>query len=326
MRGSASLLLAVVLPFAAALAAAEAAPDRPAHPMPPPGEAYGWHRNNDVVDPPADPPPTSPPPPAPDAPPAPPPTGAGPQPAAPVAAAPAPPAAGPEPSDDAAAPTPTRASEVLPTPFASAGAPTPSDRALDAATSTVAPMGDVPAWSGVAVATVALGATLAGAGAATLSHTGRLRRWWLWLLAPLYSRLRRSEVLSSAARERIYDAVGAHPGAHLRALRRELGLANGVLLHHLRVLERNGYVRSVVDGRLRRFYTTTGPNPPPGEPALSARVQRFVVEHPATTSTHVAEALGRGPTIVAYHVLRLERDGKLRRERVGREVRLYAST
>lgn len=172
-----------------------------------------------------------------------------------------------------------------------------------------------------AVAGTAAAASAAGVGAAFALHDGF--RWrWLAMLAPLYTRLARSEVLDHDSRHTIYGHIAAHPGAHLRQIKRELGVAHGTLLHHLQMLESQEYVRSVRDGMYRRYYTT-GTVLPAATEDLGDRVLGHIRANPGTRNADICAALRKSPSLVAYHVSRLEQEGKLRRERIGREARLY---
>lgn len=171
-------------------------------------------------------------------------------------------------------------------------------------------------------------AALAGAGAAAGLALGfRLHegfRWrWLLALAPLYTRLARSQLLEHGVREAIYGHVEEHPGAHLRGIKRDLALHHGTLLHHLHMLESQGYLRSVRDGMYRRYYVSGSVPVPPGSEGLGEEVARFVAEHPGASNAEVARALGKRPSLVHYHVARLEGAGRVRKERVAGEVRLY---
>ena len=73
-------------------------------------------------------------------------------------------------------------------------------------------------------------------------------------LLPLYSKIRREEVLDQYTRGKIHGYIIANPGEHYNSLKAQLRLKNGTLAYHLRVLEREGYVKSVRDGPFKRFY------------------------------------------------------------------------
>lgn len=62
---------------------------------------------------------------------------------------------------------------------------------------------------------------------------------------------------ATLTRGRIQGYVEAHPGIHYSALRDALGLANGVISHHLYILEKEGSIFSWADG-IRRRYAVSG--------------------------------------------------------------------
>ncbi len=55
-------------------------------------------------------------------------------------------------------------------------------------------------------------------------------------------------------RERLLKIIRGNPGIHVRGLMRESGLENGVVMHHLRQLERDGKVKSQRHPRYRGYY------------------------------------------------------------------------
>lgn len=172
------------------------------------------------------------------------------------------------------------------------------------------------------VAVAALVAMVASAAVALRVHEG-FRRWIWGLIAPLYTRLARTELLDHETREAIHDHLEEQPGAHLRAIKRELGLAHGTLLHHLKMLEDQGLIRSVKDGMYRRFYLAGEEQV--AEPTASTRdrVAGLIFEHPGITNEEIARRLETQPNRTHYHVSNLLDDGEIRRRRDGRKVRLY---
>ncbi|GEM_PF-3733024 len=325
----------------------------------PQGNAWGWHRlhDGDPAPPPIPPPSKAPPPQLPPEPPPPaapvpsapapvaqpealvdaapttgePPVEGPPTEAPPVQALPAetPFAAPPDSSPSEPAPPPGAAGVALawtPRPPPEALPPEVSAPAAAAPPSAVAPPPPVgPGPEAVAVTTALAATVVLGAGAHTAIHAWpRLRRWLAALLAPLYTRLAAGDALDNARRLRVFREVQREPGANLAGLKRATGLRNGALLHHLAVLQRHGYVRSTTDGRLRRFWASDA-RPRSGQPPLVAQVLQYVEEHPGMTNAAIADALAKRPTLVHYHVARLAREGQVQRERVGREVRLFAS-
>jgi DNA-binding MarR family transcriptional regulator len=140
--------------------------------------------------------------------------------------------------------------------------------------------------------------------------------------AALYTRLSREEVMENDTRRAIYEHVREHPGVHLSAIKRNLGLGNGTVAHHLRVLEDRGMLASHSDGRRKRFY-------PPDDPAMDEpcspheKVLAVVERHPGLTQTDVAEAIDASRQLVHYHVQNLENADRLRVEDAGATTRLF---
>jgi predicted transcriptional regulator len=77
----------------------------------------------------------------------------------------------------------------------------------------------------------------------------------------LYSRLRKERVLDHFTRGKIYGFIISNPGVHFSFVKRELKVNNGNLAYHLRVLEREGYLKSRREGANRCFYPTEVPYP-----------------------------------------------------------------
>ena len=70
------------------------------------------------------------------------------------------------------------------------------------------------------------------------------------LVTPLMARKAREDNLN---RGRLLGFVEANAGIHFSAIKDALGLANGVMAHHLHALERDGAIISWRDGRMRRY-------------------------------------------------------------------------
>lgn len=214
----------------------------------------------------------------------------------------------------------------------------PSAPTTDAATSTeeslarasldtaaTAPRAPPPGEIGT-VAAVAVGATVglaaAGASGALLLRSER-RLWKLaLLLAPLYTRLRKRDLLDNPTRERIREHVEANPGVRYRELQRALTLQNGALAHHLRILLREKLVEETREGHSVRFFL---PGARPDAPLdTGERVIAFLREAPGATGADVARALAISSSLAGYHLERLADQGRIRRERQGGAVRAWA--
>ncbi len=148
----------------------------------------------------------------------------------------------------------------------------------------------------------------------------------LSLFLPLYVRLKKKDVLSHFTRGQIYGYIQANPGAHYNAIIQDLGLRNGVGAYHLKVLEREGFIKSMKDGIYKRFYPSNMRIP---EKRLHlSRVQKDILDtiqkHPGVTQKQVSKLLDESKQVVNYNVKVLETAGLIRVEKVGRETACFA--
>jgi predicted transcriptional regulator len=142
-------------------------------------------------------------------------------------------------------------------------------------------------------------------------------------LIPLYARIRKEKVLDNRARYLLHGIIIDNPGIHYRALLREFGLSNGITTYHLDVLEREGFVRSVRDGRLRRFYSVNVKVPQDRRltpKQLGSRIRSLVEGNPGISQKQVIEELGLPRRTVGYHLRDLVSSGELQASRKGRNT------
>lgn len=149
------------------------------------------------------------------------------------------------------------------------------------------------------------------------------------MLAPLYSRIGRDELLEHDVRRAIYDYVDEHPGAHVSEIAEAVDLGWGTAVYHLERLASAEILVSEESGNHKCFFRN-------GEVSAEAReaipvlknekarnVVAFVRENPAASQKEVAEALGMSAALVSWHVSRLADSGLLEKERQGRGNALY---
>jgi DNA-binding transcriptional ArsR family regulator len=141
---------------------------------------------------------------------------------------------------------------------------------------------------------------------------------------PLYTRLKREAVLDNETRGMIRGYIIANPGDHYNSIKSALGLNNGTLAHHLHILEREMFVKSIRDGRYRRFF--------PAEARVTngahlTKIQELIVdiirENPGRTQKEIARRIGVTQPAVSYHVNKLIELGKLRAEKHRISLRYY---
>jgi predicted transcriptional regulator len=148
----------------------------------------------------------------------------------------------------------------------------------------------------------------------------------LWgLLMPLFTRLKRDQVLNQFTRGEIFGFIKANPGVHLTAIKENLGLANGVLAYHLKVLIREEFIVARSEGGYKRFYPRD--MRVPRKRVHFTRLQLDIVEklslHPGSTQASLARMLGESKQVINYNVGVLVAAGVVRVEREGSKTLLF---
>lgn len=194
----------------------------------------------------------------------------------------------------------------LPEPFAPAGGPMPGLGAL------------------ARPEVQALGATGAAAGLAALALGLRPM-----MLAPLFSRLQRGELLNHPVRRDLLRIISTDPGVNISELHGRMDLGWGSLLYHLQRLEAQEFIISRRWGRSRRYFLN--------QRGLEARAHgiralkapnalalaSIVAAQPGRTQAELATQMSLCKSVVSKYAKRLE-DAALVQRQVGRNcLRLF---
>ncbi len=174
--------------------------------------------------------------------------------------------------------------------------------------------GWVPAW----LVLVGIGLTMAlGLGVVASTEPGR---YWLALL--LVSVITsKEEVLDNKVRYLLHGIIAERPGIHYTAIKEDLDLSNGVAVYHLNVLEKEEFIRSVRDGRLKRFYSTdtkVPDNPQMTPEETREAIIQLVQERPGISQKRIINELGIARDSVGYFLRELVKEGQLKDSREGR--------
>jgi predicted transcriptional regulator len=162
-------------------------------------------------------------------------------------------------------------------------------------------------WVPLVVVLVAVGLVLA---AAVSTEPGKYR--WGLMMAPLL--IKKDEVLDNKTRYALHGIITEKPGIHYSAIKDEFGLSNGEAAYHLDVLERENFIRSVRDGRLKRFYSSRTKVPKdrrmtPEE--IRETILEVVKENPDISQMELIEELGVDRDTVGYHLRELVKEDQL---------------
>ncbi len=157
------------------------------------------------------------------------------------------------------------------------------------------------------------------AAAAVSFETVRYNLLVLWL--PLFTRLKRKQVLDNNNRYSIHGLIIDRPGVHFAGIIEALGLPMGVVTYHLEVLERENYVQTVRDGRLKRFYSTDT-RIPKSSRMVPEEMRRVLVEliagRPGISQKEVIREIGVDRETVGYHLRELVTEGRISHSKRGR--------
>lgn len=143
---------------------------------------------------------------------------------------------------------------------------------------------------------------------------------------PLYSRVKKEEVLDHFVRGQIYGYIMSHPGQHYNAIKQELRVTNGTLSHHLKTLEMQGFIKSHRDGTYKRFYpvgATLAKNKGIRLSDLQLGILDNLRQSPGMTQSEVAKAMGMSQQSVSYNLNILCRNDIIRFERSGVRKHYY---
>jgi predicted transcriptional regulator len=149
----------------------------------------------------------------------------------------------------------------------------------------------------------------------------------LYILVPLYCRLKKEKILDNFIRGEIFGYIKANPGTHYMEIQNHLDVSNGVLAHHLNVLEREEFIKSNRDGLYKRFYPKHVKISKKGKHL--SRLQKDIIEeverHPGIVQKTLAKFLGESKQVVSYHIKVLTKAKLLKIEKEGSYKKLYSN-
>ncbi|UCE39600.1 MAG: PKD domain-containing protein [Thermoplasmata archaeon] len=150
----------------------------------------------------------------------------------------------------------------------------------------------------------------------------------LTLFLPLYTRLKKEELLDQPTRYKIYGYVLGNPGAYFLLMKEVLELGSGQLVYHLKQLEEAKLIYSRVDGAKKRFYPAHVPKLKGGLHHLSAIEQKIfgiIRNNSGIGQKKIASTMGISRQVAGYHLTQMARKGMINKEVVGRRNRYYPS-
>jgi len=195
-------------------------------------------------------------------------------------------------------------------------------RRLDVAAAEEGPVVTTP----VIVASVGIAVTASIIGLLGGTEIGRYALF-AGLLIPLYTKLMKDQVLDHYLRGKIHGYIIANPGEHYNAIKEQLDVTNGALSYHLRVLEREGYIRSRFDGMYKRFYPSEMKLPRSSRQISSFQevILTIVKNNQGLSQKDIAKRIGVSSQVINYHIKLLEDADLIKVDRTRRRSRVYAT-
>ena len=147
------------------------------------------------------------------------------------------------------------------------------------------------------------------------------------IFLPLYTKIKKDRVLDHYLRGKIHGYIIANPGEHYNAIKDQLEITNGALSYHLRVLEREGYVRSRMDGIFKRFYPADMKLPTTQRNISSFQevILTIVKNNQGLSQKDIAKRIGASSQVINYHIKIMEEADLIRVDRTRRKSRVYAT-
>ena len=178
----------------------------------------------------------------------------------------------------------------------------------------------------VAQASVAVVLTVSILGLLGGTETGKYAFLTL-IFIPLYTKIKKDRVLDHYLRGKIHGYIIANPGEHYNAIKEQLNVTNGALSYHLRVLDREGYVRSRMDGIFKRFYPSDMKLPTTQRNISSFQevILTIVKNNQGLSQKDIAKRIGASSQVINYHIKILEESELIRVDRTRRKSKVYAT-
>ncbi len=159
-----------------------------------------------------------------------------------------------------------------------------------------------------------------------LTEIGKLALLTLFL--PLYTRIKKEELLDQPTRYKIYGYIIGNPGAHFGLIKEELELGSGQLVYHLRQLRDANLIYSRADGVKKRFYPAHTPKPKRGIPNISdfqEKILGIIKNNSGIGQKKLASSMGISRQVAGYHLTIMEKKGFIKKKVIGRETKYYPS-
>lgn len=142
-----------------------------------------------------------------------------------------------------------------------------------------------------------------------------------------YFKLNRKKLMDNLNRKRLMDLISKEPGIHFKEILRELELKQGVVSHHINVLEKHDMIKSTQDGIYRRFYVY---DQKIETKIFLTNIQEIILnvimDRPGISQSQISKLVGKSKSVIHYNINIMKDAGLLVVEREGRESLCFATS
>jgi len=134
-------------------------------------------------------------------------------------------------------------------------------------------------------------------------------------VVPLYSKLEKNDILEQSNRSDIYTFILTNPGVNYTRLRNSLPMGGGTLLHHLAILEREGWIRSKKNSGRRIYHPGRNgghkmfSEPPVPPSPHQENILAYLKQNGPASLKELELQCGLKQTTVSYNIRRLVQEG-----------------
>ncbi len=146
-------------------------------------------------------------------------------------------------------------------------------------------------------------------------------------IVPLYSKSRKKNLDKNFGYKKglIFGYILGNPGENYNAIKRVLNLNNGALAYYLRILEKEGVIKSERDGMYKRFYPARGDITKDVLELTEVQkgIYNTIKDHLGISQKEISSYLGIPRQTVNYHIQMMVDARVIRMEREGKRTRCY---
>lgn len=150
-------------------------------------------------------------------------------------------------------------------------------------------------------------------------------------ISPLYSKLKKNDILHQNNRNKIYTFILYNPGANYTYLKNHLKMGSGTLAYHLSILEREEYITSNKDAKSRTFIIKNGDWNAVDKmkyitlSKIQLNILQYITDHGACSPSDLKNNVNLSRTTISYSLKRLKDRGLIYSRKSGKFSHYYIS-